>query len=59
MKAIVKNVRKKNGEIFESVVNEVINVVYSNELIILVTSDGKSVTYSNSNEDYSTVISVV
>ena len=59
MKAIVKTLEKESGEIFESVVNDVINVVYSNEVIVLVKSSGRSISYSNSNKDYNTIISVV
>lgn len=59
MKAIVKTLEKDSGEIFESVVNDVINVVYSNEVIVLVESNGQSISYSNSNKDYDTIISVI
>lgn len=59
MKAIVKTLEKESGEIFESVVNDVINVVYSNEVIILVKSTGSSISYSNTNKDYDTIISVI
>ena len=57
MKAIVKMLEKESGEIFESVVNDVINVVYSNEVFILVKSNGLSISYSN--KDYEIIISVV
>ena len=59
MKAIVKTLEKESGEIFESVVNDVINVVYSNEAIILVKKNGRSISYSNTNKDYDTIISVI
>ena len=59
MKAIVNTLEKESGEIFESVVNDVISVVYSNEMIALVKSNGRSISYSNSNKDYNTVISII
>lgn len=61
MKAIVSTLEKESGEVFESVVNDVISVVYSNEGIVLVKSNGRSISYSNSNsnKDYDTVICVI
>ena len=46
MKAMVKGINS-NGEKFDYIVDDIINVVYSNENIVLVKNDGKSVSYAN------------
>ena len=38
---------KSNGEKFDYIVDDIINVVYSNENIVLVKNDGTSVYYAN------------
>ena len=48
MKAMVKGIRS-NGESFDYVLEDIINVVYSNEKIVLVYNDGASTSYSNKN----------
>ena len=48
MKAMVKGIRN-NGEAFDYVLEDIINVVYSNEKIVLVYNDGASTSYSNKN----------
>lgn len=60
MKAIVKTVEKESEKIFESVViSDIINIVYTNKVIILVKSNGRYITYSNSHKDYYNIISVI
>lgn len=45
MKAMVKGI-KSNGEKFDYIVDDIINVVYSNENIVLIKNDGTSVSYA-------------
>lgn len=60
MKAIVKTVEKESEKIIERVViSDIINIVYTNNAIILVKSNGQSISYSHSNKYYETIISVV
>ena len=59
MKAIVKCI-KSNGEEFFYTVEDIINVVYTNENITLVKSDGTTAAYSNAISDgYRHVISII
>ena len=59
MKAIVKCI-KSNGEEFSYIVDDIINVVYTNENITLVKSDGTSAGYSNTISDgYRYTISIM
>ena len=46
MKAMVKGI-KRNGEEFDYILEDIINVVYTNENIVLVKSDGTSASYAN------------
>ena len=39
---------KSNGEKFDYIVDDIINVVYSNENIVLVKNDGKLKSYADS-----------
>ena len=58
MKAMVKGI-KSNGEEFGYIVDDIINVVYTNENITLVKSDGTTVGYSNAiTDDYEYAISI-
>ena len=57
MKAIVKGI-KSNGENFDYIIDNIINVVYSNENIVLVMNDGKSVSYAIVN-GYKYTISIM
>ena len=47
MRAMVKGI-KSNGEAFDYIVENIINVVYSNENIVLVKNDGKLKSYADS-----------
>ena len=59
MKAMVKGI-KSNGEEFDYIVNDIINVIYTNEYITLVKNDGTSVGYSNAISDgYKYTISIM
>ena len=59
MKAMVKGI-KSNGEKFDYIVDDIINVVYSNENIVLVKNDGTSVYYSNAiSKGYKYTISIM
>lgn len=59
MKAMVKGI-KSNGEEFDYIVDDVINVVYTNENITLVKSDGTSVSYANAiSKGYKYTISIM
>ena len=59
MRAMVKGI-KSNGEEFDYIVDGVINVVYTNDNITLVKSDGTSVGYSNAITDgYKYTISIM
>ena len=59
MKAMVKGI-KSNGEEFNYIVDNVINVVYTNENITLVLSDGSSVSYANAiSKGYKYTISIM
>ena len=61
MRAIVKKVLKSNCEVFSYIiVDDIINVVYTNENITLVKSDGTSSGYSNAISDgYKYTISIM
>ena len=48
MKAMVKGIRS-NGESFDYVLEDIINVVFLNGKIVLVYNDGTSTSYSNKN----------
>ena len=59
MKAMVKGI-KSNGEEFDYIVDDIINVIYTNEYITLVKNDGTSVGYSNTISDgYKYTISIM
>ena len=59
MRAMVKGI-KNNDEEFGYIVDDIINVVYTNENITLVKSDGTSVGYSNAITDgYKYMISIM
>ena len=59
MRAMVKGI-KSNGEEFDYIVDDIINIVYTNENITLVKSDGTSAGYSNSISDgYKYTISIM
>ena len=59
MKAMVKGI-KSNGEEFDYIVDNIINVIYTNEYITLVKNDGTSVGYSNAISDgYKYTISIM
>ena len=60
MKAMVKGIKSSNGEEFGYIVEDIINVVYTNENITLVKSDGTSAGYSNTISDgYKYMISIL
>ena len=46
MRAMVKGI-KSNGEAFDYIVENIINVVYSNENIVLVKNDGTLKSYAD------------
>ena len=49
-----------NGEKFDYIVDDIINVVYSNENIVLVKNDGTSVGYANAiTNGYKYTISIM
>ena len=51
---------KSNGEKFDYIVDEIINVVYSNDNIVLVMNDGTSVSYENAiSNGYKYTISIM
>ena len=59
MRAMVKGI-KSNGESFGYIVENIINVVYSNENIVLVKNDGTSVSYENAIQNgYKYTISIM
>ena len=59
MRAMVKGI-KSNGKEFGYIVDDIINVVYTNENITLVKSDSTSVGYSNAITDgYKYTISIM
>ena len=59
MKAMVKGI-KSNGEEFDYIVDDIINVIYTNDYITLVKNDGTSVGYSNVISDgYKYTISIM
>ena len=59
MRAMVKGI-KSNGEGFDYIVDDIINVIYTNEYITLVKNDGTSVGYSNAISDgYKYTISIM
>ena len=58
MRVIVKGI-KSNGEEFDYIVDDIINIVYTNENITLVKSDSTLVVYSNAISDgYKYAISI-
>ena len=40
---------KSNGETFDYIIEDIINVAYSNENIVLIKKDGTSISYENVN----------
>ena len=59
MKAMVKGI-KNNGEEFDYIVDDIINVVYSNKNIVLVFNNGTSVSYKNAiSKGYKYTISIM
>ena len=51
---------KSNGEEFDYIVDDIINVIYTNDYITLVKNDGTSVGYSNVISDgYKYTISIM
>ena len=59
MKAIVKGFKSNGEEEFSYIVEDIINVVYTNEKITLVKSDGTTEGYSNAISDgYKYAISI-
>lgn len=59
MKAMVNGI-KSNGETFSYVVEDIINVVYSNDNIVLVKKDGTSTSYANAiSNGYKYTISIM
>lgn len=59
MKALV-NVIKKNEEEFSYILEDIINVVYTNNNIILIYNDGTSVAYANDiSNGYKCTISIM
>ena len=60
MRAMVNRYDESNGEKFGYIVDDIINVVYTNENITLVKSDGTSAVYSNAITDgYKYIISIM
>ena len=59
MKAMVKGI-KSNGEEFNYIVDDVVNVLYTNGDITLLRSDGTKVSYSNAiQKGYKYAISIM
>ena len=59
MKAMVKGI-KSNGESFNCIVEDIINVVYTNEHIVLIKNDGTSISYANAiSNGYKCTISIM
>ena len=59
MKAMVKGI-KSNGETFDYIIEDIINVAYSNENIVLIKKDGTSISYENVNSmGYEYTISIM
>ena len=59
MKAMVKGI-KSNGEKFDYILDDIINVVYSNENIVLIFNNGTSVSYENAiSNGYKYTISIM
>lgn len=50
MKAIVTG-NTSDGESFDYVVEDIINVVYTNEILVFVKNDGQSISYKNAISD--------
>ena len=51
---------KSNGEAFNYIVEDIINVVYTNENIVLVRNDGTSTSYANAiSNGYKYTISIM
>ena len=51
---------KSNGEAFNHIVEDIINVVYTNENIVLVRNDGTSTSYANAiSNGYKYTISIM
>lgn len=59
MKAMVNGI-KNNGEKFDYIVDDVVNVVYSNNNIVLVIKDGTTVSYAKAiSNGYEYTISIM
>ena len=59
MTALVKGI-KSNGENFEYTVDDIINVTYTNNNIVLVKDDGTAVAYENAiSKGYKYTISII
>ena len=59
MKALVNGI-KKNGEAFSYIVEDIINVVYTNDNIVLVLNDGTCTSYQNAiSNGYKYTISIM
>lgn len=59
MKAMVKGINS-NGEKFGYIVDDIINVVYSNDYILLIMKNGTSASYANTNsEGYKYIITIM
>ena len=51
---------KSNGESFDYIIEDIINVSYSNENIVLIKKDGTSIAYENANsKGYEYTISIM
>ena len=51
---------KSNGESFNCIVEDIINVVYTNEHIVLIKNDGTSISYANAiSNGYKCTISIM
>ena len=59
MKAMVNGI-KRNEETFNYVVEDIINVVYTNENIVLVKNDGTTISYVNAiSNGYKYTITII
>ena len=59
MKAMVKGI-KSNGETFEYILEDIINVIFTNENMVLVMNDGTSVSYAKAiSNGYKYTISIM
>lgn len=50
MKAMVSGI-ESNGETFDYIIEDIINVVYTNDNIVLVKKDGRSSSYTNASSN--------